>query len=1197
MRLCMCPWTRKARSLTTLVLLWTALTTGGAEASGPAVVSSLLLTPVSEDFEICEGGAAAWGWTSDTAHRNDLYFVSSAGKVKSSWTLGDPIQRVFTISNCKTIWVLSSNLKHLSTINRETDDPHSTPPSVTTDDEIKLVIPSETGDKAWVIYQSRRPDVALAMREGNRVIVKALSGLAKDLQTSYSASAEHGNKLWVVPFNGNGVLLLDGRNVRRYFNVEMAAINASNDQALAWALPRPPRKGVYALTARGEILNQGRPFLDDVEFHSLEIRKGEGAYIWAISHDDQLYVLESRPSGGSWQVKVVSRPRLGGQVRAGTIVSVGDGAAAWLVPPARSGTRQRWNQLWRLEVRDENVEIELVPPDLYDGKPIRQLYWSAEDRGHFWIMNSDLSIYEIAVSAGIAPSTAKKVVDFPLSSLSLEGIYPTNLVNHYWVKTASFCSLMNTAPDIGVAQVVLGDTTFDLETHPLPIIRHQIAAGRTVDASIRLPGVLAVTRAASPAGLQGTAGMHLELTLLKQGGQNASAFAGGEGGLGDGVAFLPLWVNGKRAWGDVFDMELHGHDAEGGSDVRIRWRGIKFSPTLAEAILASPYLKGLVIFLLPTLLLLVVLKKEIAGRRWIPIAIPLLEMLFLKWLPDSAVVSPAELATVACASLAALLPVGAFSPRLFRELASLLPYRLAAPFAMQVRAIRGRVFADYCTELEDRLEILRRDANDESYIAAPVKIVEGSPRTSPPVGATLRVGDVHSLQQDASERSSVLIVAPGGRGKSALWNELLWRSLKAFKADPFCPLPVIGDAGGTTVEKMIEAGLGRYAISAEHTATQLAAGELMVWVDNASTTNLAVSVLEAFLRSKNGEWTRLCLATRPNRDFRAALQQGASKWVAIEPCGLDEESAKAFYWEYAKQDAAHLKKEFNADAVRRRRDRLLPACRGKDGSYLPLLVRLCSRADTDEASSINEIYRITLEKLIERVTGGATEATAKMVRGAEQLALDSYWEDQSRSFSRERPAPEQTQLVDDLLRAGVLAVADSQDWRQHVSSNPQYVRFFHESVQSYLTAKGLANAKSWKCFGRAAGDRDFLKAEIDLGDGVGPELFQMCLHVFEPKWKLRQTLEAELMQWTEIYREVLRIVDVKKGLTPADQLALEAKLTGPPSDASGYLRLAVKLALEEDAKNDSAEHLGRLFAQVAPIAWEQAVANNLVRVA
>src|SRR5262249_15457542 len=137
-----------------------------------------------------------------------------------------------------------------------------------------------------------------------------------------------------------------------------------------------------------------------------------------------------------------------------------------------------------------------------------------------------------------------------------------------------------------------------------------------------------------------------------------------------------------------------------------------------------------------------------------------------------------------------------------------------------------------------------------------------------------------------------------------------------------------------------------------------------------------------------------------------------------EPYRLEDATLDAF--------VQHYKGEPLPDALR-------AACRDQHGTYLPLLVRMAmTLRETSTQVELADIFHNYLRRQFD----GLPEAA--------RWCLDTYWKN---GLRRQRFGG--TKLQQGLLDAGILVPAD-------VAKPPQEVQFFHDSIQTYLTAVGLA---------------------------------------------------------------------------------------------------------------------------------------------
>jgi hypothetical protein len=122
---------------------------------------------------------------------------------------------------------------------------------------------------------------------------------------------------------------------------------------------------------------------------------------------------------------------------------------------------------------------------------------------------------------------------------------------------------------------------------------------------------------------------------------------------------------------------------------------------------------------------------------------------------------------------------------------------------------------------------------------------------------------------------------------------------------------------------------------------------------------------------------------------------------------------------------------------------------------------------------------------------------------AAQLYVDTYWKDGYRSLVSEGSGDGKN-VVEALRAAGVLVPVGARS--APGESSPQ-LRFFHDSMQSYLTARGLFAKGMWDALPRAAGFPKFI--EVRQGRAAS-ELLEMCVHVFGPQERLRDVMRERV---------------------------------------------------------------------------------------
>jgi len=525
------------------------------------------------------------------------------------------------------------------------------------------------------------------------------------------------------------------------------------------------------------------------------------------------------------------------------------------------------------------------------------------------------------------------------------------------------------------------------------------------------------------------------------------------------------------------------------------------------------------------------------------------------------------------AEMVLCLVIGAVSPTAFRLLASSKPFQWLLPVALAVRATRRRIFSEHVEQVRHKLEVWCRQANDERYVSLPADFQEGGSVPPPPGGAPVVVSSLHVppeerifhflVRSGEVRKGNVLIVSPGGRGKSALLREAVRRMLEGFEEDPSRPLPVLCDAKSGTLEDAIQRGMASLPVPGELHEALLLRSEFVLVVDGLTESSIRPEALEEFIDGRYGRTVQLLLTSRPHVGFQRALEN-SERWLFVEPRCLDERGLELFVSAYAPGGrlAEDIKK----------------ACVGPEGTYLPILVRLTLLVGNEGRGGFAALYEAAFRALLRR-GGLSSEEDLELLDWAGSFCLRTYWAHGIRSL-RYRNAPEQERMRK-LLQAGVLVPEDEQ---VKPGQAPRQVRFFHDSMQSYLTARGLFAQEhqqpTWDFLWRAAADPHFTHAQSELVVSSGSELFQMCLGVFGPEERLRQELKRQLLEWARLYDEDLRKRDIARAVPEALRPRFQAVLQAHSEPSPGrVLRVAIEVCAGELTS------LGALYMHMARLLW------------
>jgi HEAT repeat protein len=524
--------------------------------------------------------------------------------------------------------------------------------------------------------------------------------------------------------------------------------------------------------------------------------------------------------------------------------------------------------------------------------------------------------------------------------------------------------------------------------------------------------------------------------------------------------------------------------------------------------------------------------------------------------------------------LAILCSASVFSPVLLHHVARIEPLsRIAFFLTLRMRRSRRRFFQEYVRKVRYRVTWEKKQVNHESYFALPAY----TSTSSVPV-ATLHHSPasviVGFLTGRLGERGHVLIEAPGGQGKSALLREVVLQALEQFEKDPTgSPLPVLLSHWDVSLEKMVERELGAVLMFPQSLASHFEAGDFFLVLDGVGESGFTQEVLTNFLRGPYGASTRLLLSSRPTRAYRSLIQ-GSPDWMLASPRRLDDGLLDAFLRHYGGRMLSTAEKA---------------VCRAPDGTYLPILVRMAMAShDHGVGVRIADIYRSYFLQLFANGSLDDHERLKRLMEAA-RWCLETYWLDGSRKHFYEP-----TDLQRQMLQAGILVPADGLE-------PPNEVQFFHDSMQSYLTAVSLAeqdragyanlprpadvvDTEPWdrgRVLLRVAANPMFVGTREDHHLAGPGELFQMCLETVAPTDDLRRWLRDEVLRWAEEHNENLRRRDVLDAVAPELRNSLRSY--------RGVARLLFKAAdasFLADEEKGGVEQLGRLYAALAPFIYE-----------
>jgi HEAT repeat protein len=536
------------------------------------------------------------------------------------------------------------------------------------------------------------------------------------------------------------------------------------------------------------------------------------------------------------------------------------------------------------------------------------------------------------------------------------------------------------------------------------------------------------------------------------------------------------------------------------------------------------------------------------------------------------------------AELGLLTVGGVFSPAVLRQIAKIEPLkRIAIPLALRLPWSRRRLFQNYVRGIRSRLDLSRDQARDEKYLPLPATI--RSDRRSASLAEEPAAVVLLQLSAGVEQPGPVFVTAPGGRGKSALIREVVARALDEFEKDPARqPLPALLSGPGEAVKPLLEKALGPELVSEDLLQYHLDSGDFFLVLDGVTESGLPARAVGEFARS-TGRNTPLLLGGRPSQAFEE-VTRSSPRWMIVEPLPLDDAAPSSGGPSTLDRFVTNYRNAATAFPVQVKK-----ACRGLEGHYVPLLVRMAVAVKNPvrQLTTMADVFFTFFLQLVDSQfpTDDPKREEKKLERlhQAARLCVETYWRDGQRQLDFDG---KELQIA--LRQAGIL-LPDPRE--QHV----QKVWFFHDLMQSYLTAKGL-----WRLLQglngepptlrpedrwlrwtkehvllRAAADPQFTAASSDLIIREASELFQMCVLVVEED--LRPLFRAEVERWAGDYYRRMTEVQIEQ-MASAD---IRAHLD-PQYTRTQLLRQAAQLCAAADAA-DGGQRLLTLYVNGARLVY------------
>lgn len=588
------------------------------------------------------------------------------------------------------------------------------------------------------------------------------------------------------------------------------------------------------------------------------------------------------------------------------------------------------------------------------------------------------------------------------------------------------------------------------------------------------------------------------------------------------------------------------------------WRAINFP----QPILDRPRVRTLVLYALLVLLAAALFRTpflELSVRRWLPLLVAASaggsseSSRIIHWVN----IDEQLLLALLGATFLAAVTLGVLSTKAFRSIAQLEPFHALVPIALTSDRLRSRLYAEHVRETLRQVGLQRDKLNGEYYAATPCDLFVSESQQKSIV--------MFPVEELLAQRKSVhtLITGPGGRGKSALLRQTTIAACALYERDCSRPIPVLSSATGATMIDLVANSLGASAFPRDILAAELSAGHFMLLIDGLTEGTVDATTIGKFLKSDSEGCITVICSARPSDAYQEAFV--ASRFgCLLTPRMLDDACLAGFQEAYIEGDRKNGIESFSLSGARSK------VCRSTEGTYLPILVRLCMQLPED-VFSLAEVY----DKTFARLLGIDVFAASAKIDAAAELCVDTYWKTGVRSLAYARAAAEKVGLLDTLVKANILVPLKSSLPRAALDNRPEEVKFFHDSMQSYLTARGLLKGgQEWSEILRGAATAPRFRARSDRDI---PEVFQMCLEVFGPQELLIEVLKNELLKIVPIADKQLS----KNKLLSLSPVATGATFAEFPKEQGVGEMLKLSVQALSDKNGRLRDDLGLLFAAVA----------------
>ena len=488
--------------------------------------------------------------------------------------------------------------------------------------------------------------------------------------------------------------------------------------------------------------------------------------------------------------------------------------------------------------------------------------------------------------------------------------------------------------------------------------------------------------------------------------------------------------------------------------------------------------------------------------------------------------------------------------------------------------MRGRLYRDYILDLKEKLNRACEEAIHEKYVPIPIKFVDGSLFIRQEGVVDFSAHDIVNRLTllPAKQRITITIESDGGRGKSALIREVQRSAINRFEKNDHFPIPIIlpiNVEGIQDLKELVKQSFSSHVISDDIFEDELKTGKFLLILDGLTESRIKPEIIEKYVKSEAGMVSPMLVGKRHDLKFNESLQRSSSRWMKVEPARLDEESYRIFVDTYKetdlKNDSSRKSKELTP--------KLKNICKTKDGTYLPILVRLCLIAD-ETVKDIKDMYESAFKTLLK------DDKKVELFEYAGNLCVNTYWKNGYRILSCAAIPGEMRENLNLLINSQILIPT----MRNTFNNEPQEVAFFHDSMQSFLTAAGLIRLPdAWDHLARAAGDPLFAKGQSEFKGETGSELFQMCLMNYGSGEQLSDRLRSDLNDWAGKLRDDFSLREIKSAIPPGVTEKMKLIMDDPSPET---LLKSLTEACQNEVVEQEIADLAFVYAHIAPLVWK-----------